>query len=133
MSPQTYAYRWLAQAMVTIFGFGSGALGLALLLGGPARFAASSFATARMVPGQHVTWGLMFLTGSALALLGAWRKHNRLIRVGLLVIALGFLFLDISLIVTAINDPNAPVTGAVIYAVVSAACLSAWGTAKELT
>jgi hypothetical protein len=131
--PQTYAYKWLAQAMVTIFGFGSGALGLALLVGGPQRFAASSFATARMVPGQHITWGLMFLLGSTLTLLGAWRRWRGLNRVGLLGIALGFLFLDISLIVTAVNDPKAPITGAVIYAVVAAACLSAWGTAKELT
>jgi hypothetical protein len=131
--PHTYAYRWLTQAMVTIFGFGSGALGLALIAGGPQRFVASSFATARMVPGQQVTWGLLFLAGSALTLLGAWRRHNRLTRIGLFLVALGFLFLDISLIVTAVNDSKAPVTGAVIYAVVAAACLSVWGTAKELT
>lgn len=131
--PHTYAYRWLAQAMVTIFGFGTGVLGLALLAGGPQRFAASSFATARLVPGQHVTWGLLFLAGSVLTLAGAWRKRFRLTRIGLFVISVGYLFLDCSLIATALHDPKAPITGAVIYAVVTAACLAAWGTTKELT
>lgn len=130
--PQSYAYRWLAQAMVTILGVGSGALGLAMLVGGPTRFAASSFATARMVPGEHVTWAVLFLAGAALTLIGAWRKHKRMTRTGLFVMAIGYLFLDVSLTITAINDPNAPLTGAVIYAVISATCLSAWGTAKEL-
>lgn len=131
--PHTYAYRWLAQAMVTILGFGSGGLGLALLLGGSGRFVSPGFAVARLVPGEHVTWGLLFLAGSVLTLAGAWRKHFRLTRIGLFVEALCYLFLDISLFLTAINDPHGALTGAVTYFVMASTCLVVWGTAKELT
>lgn len=131
--PQTYAYRWAVQAMVTIYGFGAGLLGLALLAAGPSRFVSTSFAAARLVPGGAYAWGLIFLLAGAVTLLGAWRKNRRLLSAGLLAQAFGFLIFDFGLIVTAFTDPKTPVTGCVTYAMTAAACLATWGAAKELT
>lgn len=131
--PHTYAYRWFVQAMVTIAGCTAGALGLAILAGGAARFTAPGFATARLIPGSWATWGVMFTAIGALTLLGAWQRHNAWIRVGLLAEAIGFLFFDLSLIATAFADPKGALTGCVIYAAFPAACLALWGAVKELT
>lgn len=131
--PQSYAYRWLTQAMVTLLGLGAGALGLSLSLGGPARFQSASFAVARLVPGGCYSWAALFLIAGALTLLGGWRKHMRLTRIGLLVEAIGFLIFDFGLIASVSQDPHTPVTGCATYAMVAAVCLAVWGTSKELT
>lgn len=126
-------YRWFTQAVITVYGLGGCLLGLAILIGGPTRFSASSFATAREVPGGLVTWGVMFLLCGAITLLGAALRRVPLLRAGLLAQAFGFTFLDIALIHTAFHEPRAALTGCVIYALVASTCLATWGAAEELT
>jgi hypothetical protein len=126
-------YQWGVRTAVKILSTTAGGLGAGILIGGPERFSSPGFVTARQVPGQHVTWGCMFLLTAGVAALGiafGWRR--RLVMVGLAAQAVGFTFLSTSLAVTAAHDPRTAYTGVVVYAGMAALCVATWNAGHAL-
>jgi hypothetical protein len=132
VTPAAVVYRWAVQALVTTLGFGAATLGLAVYLGGMDRFGGAPFATARLVPGSPWTWGLVIGLAGVLTLVGAAMNSRRFLRTGLFIQAFWYLFFDISLIAAAVADPHVPLTGCVIYLMISAVVLVVWGASRDL-
>lgn len=130
--PQAALERWLLRAVILIVGAGSTLMGFSLLVAGPNRFSNSGFATARLVPGGVYTWGVVILIAGIATLIGAWSWHPQLLRWACLGMAFWYLWFDLSLIVTSAMDPKGSVTGAVVYLMLTAACLLLWGAAGNI-
>ena len=99
-------------------------LGAALCYGGPERFSAPGFATARAIPGGVYTWGCTVAIAGAVALAGVARSwHRRAVITGLWLQAFWVLFFMISLTKTAFASDKGALTGPVVYLMVAAECL----------
>jgi hypothetical protein len=116
-------YQDTVRATVEAFAVGAIALGAGIAYGGPARFVAPSLATARAMPGGCYTWAAAIGGSGLLTLAGArlgWRRH--VVMSGLAVMGMIYLFFDVSLWVTAVQDPTTPLTGCVVYLMVAVVC-----------
>lgn len=119
LDPPVYVLAF--RLMSRTYSFLGVALGLALLLGGADRFAGAPFATARTVPGDQITWGLIALLGGSLGLVGSVTRRVRLLTSGVAVLVVWDLFFSLTFTVAALSGRNS-LTGCVTYAF--AAC---WG------
>jgi hypothetical protein len=108
-------------------------LGAAMILGGPGRFTASGFATARVMPGGVYTWGgALALAGSlTLAGIGAnWAR--RVVMAGLLLEGCWYAFFAVSLGIATYEDPHVAVTGPIVYTGAAIWCVIGYDTGREL-
>lgn len=128
-----FTYQFATRSMVRVIASATVVLGGVLIWGGPARFSSPGFATARQVPGQQDTWGVLFIASGALAWAGiyaGWRRKP--IMVGLACQAVLFFFLAMSLAVSASRDSRTALTGAVVYGMASMLCVIAWSAGHAL-
>lgn len=132
MSPLTYAYKWLTRNILILLGVASATLGLAIILGGPARFTSPGFAAARLVPGGCYTWGAVFLVAGLATVGGYGLQHLAVTRVGLLTEAVIFLFFATGIAISSPQDAHAAFTGVVTNAALSMACFMASGVVKVI-
>ncbi len=122
----------MLRGFILIRSIGLFLLGVALCYGGPARFSAAGFASARAVPGGVYTWGVTVAVAGAVALVGVARAWQRLLVVsGMWLQGLWVLFFMISLTKTALASDKGALTGPVAYLMIAAECLLfAVGSAK---
>jgi hypothetical protein len=103
-------------------GIGGVGLGVAMLAGGPRRFASASLASARQVPGQQVTWGLIaFGLGVVILAAGHWHAWL-LLQVSTSLLGTWCLFFATSIAISAAHDPDSGVIGVVTYTMVFGIC-----------
>jgi hypothetical protein len=136
MSPTSttgYAYRFAVHAVVTILGVGAVAVGVLLILGGPAQFASPSLVIARAVPYSPYSWGAVLASSGAASMLGAAFQRPRLMRAALFGQAVWYLFLVLTLLAVAVTGHAVPVTGSIAYVQLGALSLVAWGAAREMS
>jgi hypothetical protein len=110
--------------------FGTFLVGLAILVGGQARFSAASFNTARQLA-PWWAWGTVMLVAGLLAMVGASRHWMWPARVGHSLAGTIYLFLVFALTDTAIRLPATPLTGIGIYTAFAIMHTLAAATADE--
>jgi hypothetical protein len=130
--PQAELERWLLRAVILTVGAGSTFMGVSLIAGGPQRFTAPGFATARLIPGGSYTWGALILAAGVAVLAGAGLWHRRTLEAGCLGMGAWYLWFDLSLIVTSTRDPHGAVTGAVIYLTAAVLCAVLYHAARKI-
>lgn len=109
------------------------AVGAAILVGGPERFNHSpSLAIAASSPGGWVTWGILdiFIGGWTLAASRHW--HRRAVMWGLLAQTVLFSFWTVTIGVSSLHSPTAPLTGIAVYGGYSVACSICFVAGHEL-
>ena len=93
-------------------------LGLVLILGGHERFQAPSFATARSVPGQYLTWGALAGAAGAAVLIASIRRAWTALVWAQSALGVWCLFFAGGVLIAAVRDPRAALTGFVTYTAV---------------
>jgi hypothetical protein len=108
-------------------------MGALMAWGGPRRFSAPAFETARAVPGGVYTWAVAATASGVISWAGIWRGWRRpIVGVGLACQGGWYAFLDVSLWLTATADPTVPLAGPVVYALVAVICLILYSAGHEL-
>lgn len=90
-------------------------LGGALVAGGPDRFSSRALATAREVPGGHLTWGVLAAALGAAMLAASTARMRRAVAAGASALACWHGFFAATLGFSAFQDPRAGITGAITY------------------
>lgn len=126
-------YELYANATVYLSALLATVLGASILFGGPARFSSPGFATARLLPGQHVSWGAVLMAFGLMMALGvAMEWHTRMIMTAFLGQACWYGFLALTLGVSAFRDPHVAFTGVCAYAALAALCVLGWACGEGL-
>lgn len=133
MSRRLATYEWYANCTVYLALLAALALSLAILLGGPRRFSAPSFAVARLIPGEQATWGGILLgLGLIMAFGVAMEWHAHLIMIGFLGMAAWYGFFALTLGVSSFREPSSALTGMCAYGTLSALCVLGWACGEGL-
>lgn len=134
MSPyRLAAYQFSTRATILCLAAGGAVLGVAMILGGPDRFGAPGFATARLVQGGVYTWGAVLMTSSGVSLAGIVRGWSRrVVMAGMALEGCWFAFFAVALGLAAFRDPKVAVTGPIIYTVIAIVCAVGFDTGREL-
>lgn len=134
MSPHRLVpYQFAVRSWLTCLAVLGIAMGLAMVAGGPQRFGAAGFASARLVPGGVYSWGGLLAVAGAITLtgiLGRWRR--RIVMLGLLLEGAWFAFFAVALGSAAVADPHVAVTGPIVYGCVAALCAIGYDTGRWL-
>lgn len=126
-------YQLAVRTTVRVLAGGALLMSGLLTLGGPARFATPSLATARLVPGGVYAWAALIGIAGATTWTGialGWRRP--VVTTGLALLAVWAAFLDLSLWIQVIQEPTTPLTGAVVYAMLTAVSLILYSAGHEL-
>jgi hypothetical protein len=131
MTQRWMAYRFGNHASIVVLAVLGVGMGAAMLLGGPDRFSADGFRTARMVPGGVYTWGGLLLAAGLVNLLGVLGPWSwRTVIVGLTLQGLWFAFFAVSLFMASVGQPRVAVTGPFAYGGLAALCAIKVDTAR---
>lgn len=124
------AQRFIVRALAGI----SALFGVALLVGGRARFESTpTFNYADAMPGSYRTWGVAALTVGAFTYAASVRwQHRRGVMWGLLAQCVLFAFFTVTIAVSVVQEPTGPLTGVVIYGGYSLLCSVAYVAGHEL-
>lgn len=123
MPAEKFIYQLTVRTSMYVLSIGAVLLGAALGWGGPSRFATPSLATARIVPGGPYTWGALIAVGGAIALVGAVSgRHRDIVMIGIAWQGSWYLFFDVALWTTAAQDPQTPLMGCFVYAMLAVIC-----------
>lgn len=128
-------YQWDTRSDIKTLAAVCSGWGLTLILSGPQRFTSPAWSSARLVPGQHLTWGGLFITAGLLTWAGivlGWRR--RLVMAGMATQAFLFIFLAVSLLVSVRQDPTqrTAYVGVVTYIGLGIMCVTKWQTGHEM-
>ncbi len=116
-----------ASVLVTLAALSTLAVGVAILVGGEARFSGPSFATSRHLA-PWWAWGSAMVASGGLATTGAFAHLMWLARIGHTMSSFVYLFLVVTFIDGAIKAPTAALTGIGIYS--GFALIHAWTAAS---
>lgn len=123
MPLEKLVYQLTVRLTIKLVAAGSAAIGAGITLGGPGRFKVPALATAALIPGGCYTWAVAIAFAAALTFAGmakGWQRH--VVMAGLAGQGAWFAFFDMSLWVTAWNDPSAPLTGPCVYLMLAVIC-----------
>ena len=107
--------QWVVQALTRLLATFAIIQGAFIIMGGPERWRAPSFAAAMTVPGAPASWGWALAALGALTLAGTFTAHMRVTAVSAIGIGAWCLFFAISFTITALRDPSAATTGVWAY------------------
>jgi hypothetical protein len=77
--------QWFVRTVTRLVATYAFIVGVAILLGGPQRFAGLSYQVAINTPGAPESWGLSIIAGGVLMLVGTFIARSRLIAIGALI------------------------------------------------
>lgn len=126
-------YQGAVRAIIKTLSASAILMGALMAWGGPGRFSAPAFETARAVPGGVYTWAVAVTVGGVISWAGIWHGWRRsIVGAGLACQGGWYAFLDVSLWLTAAADPTVPLTGPVVYALAAVTCLILYSAGHEL-
>jgi hypothetical protein len=126
-------YQWSSRLTVQTLGGTAMALGLGILIGGPAKFSGSGFAVARTVPGGAYTWGSMILLCGIAIMLSTLVWNRKAISFALAVAAGWNAAFASFIAAAAVSNRQTSLTGFIIYSSFAVMCLVQRATSKGLS
>lgn len=107
--------QWAVRTITRLLGLSSAVLGIAILLGGEARFMAPSYEAALAAPGAPWSWGLWSLTAGIMVTVGTLVKQPRLVAGGAWIGASWCFLFATSFFLVFQRNPEANNTAMCVY------------------
>lgn len=107
--------QWVVRTVTRIVSVYAIVIGVAIIIGGPARFGGVSYSVALALPGAPTTWGVIVAVGGAVSLLGTILGRAAIVAAGLLLQGLWSLMFASAFAIAMFNFPNANSTGMWVY------------------
>jgi hypothetical protein len=120
--------QWAVRVIVASLALFASALGVAILVSGPERFGAVTFAVALRLPGAPATWGATILLAGLITLAGILLGRAIVVAAGMLLAGAWCLLFASAFLAAQLQYPSANSTAFWIYSAASSICLIISGT-----
>lgn len=115
--------QWVVQALTRLVCTYAIVQGLFIINGGRQRWNGPAFETALNVPGAPESWGYSLVIVGAIGLYATLALKMQTVFWAMMGIALWFTFFTLSLLHTAVTNPEAATTGIITYGTLAIACV----------